>query len=259
MVPTMPSGAAIKFRRAQRHLQELQRLATEYLESKPFELAENVEPGTGDKVISVSSARQPDPEISAVIGDVIHNARSALDQLTWSLVERDGGTPGRRTYFPTGETKSKFAKSVKEALDEAAVSTRDRVRALAVHPGGDEKLWLLHQLDVEDKHRLLIPVGMAYGAFNLHAVLPGFDGGDPIEAPPIAIRPADRMYPLQTGDEILRVSKAALDSEGEFATKYSFRFDLVFGGGSLIADGQLVVATLTDIVAHAEQTALTLV
>lgn len=250
----------MKFARARLHLREVSRLAEDYLGSQPFELVEQEDEATGDLSTRIHVARQPPEDMSSVIGDVVHNARSALDQLAWYLVDRDGGLPGRHTYFPTGETKSKFAKSVKQSLAGASSQTRENVRRLAVHPGGDESLWLLHQLDVEDKHRLLIPVGMAYGAVNLHITFPGFDGGDPIVVPPIGIEPADRMYPLREGDEIFRVAKAARDSEDDgFPTKYSFRFELVFGGGSLVAEGKPVTTTLTDLVAHAEQQALTLV
>lgn len=37
---------------------------------------------------------------SAIAGDAIHNARSALDHLAWQLVLANGGTPGRPTSFP---------------------------------------------------------------------------------------------------------------------------------------------------------------
>lgn len=249
----------MKFSRARTHLDELDTQLKKYLDSQPFELMEQEEATTGDLITSVHVAKQPSAVMSAVIGDVVHNARSALDQLAWYLVERDGGSPDKFTYFPTGETKSKFGKSVKEALRGAAAQTRDRVRALAVHPGGDEDLWLLHQLDIEDKHRLLIPVGMAYGALNLHATFRGFEGVEGVEFPPIAIAPADRMYPLREGDEIFRIARAARESEGDdFQTRYSFTFDLAFGGSSPTAAGKLIKPTLADLVTHAERQMLTL-
>lgn len=249
----------MKFRRARTHLDELDIQLREYLGSQPFELMEQEEATTGDLTTRVHVAKQPPVAMSAVIGDIVHNARSALDQLAWYLVERDGGSPDKFTYFPTGETKSKFGKSVKEALRGAAAQTRDHVRALAVHPGGDEDLWLLHQLDIEDKHRLLIPVGMAYGAVNLHATFRGLDGGERVEFPPIAIAPADRMYPLHEGDEIFRIARTARESEsGDFQTRYSFAFDLAFGGPSLAAAGKPIKPTLADLVTHAERQMMTL-
>src|SRR5690606_21763862 len=38
--------------------------------------------------------------VSAIVGDVLHNLRSALDQLAWQLVLFDGGTPNQLTTFP---------------------------------------------------------------------------------------------------------------------------------------------------------------
>lgn len=257
--PVLPPGATLKFARARAHLRELKTQTAEYRAAEPFKIVEYEDTSTGDLVTRVDAATQPSADLSVVIGDVVHNARSALDQLAWYLVERDGGTPGKFTYFPTGETKSKFVKSVKEALAGTVESTRVRVRALAVYPGGDEELWLLHQLDIEDKHRLLIPVGMAYGAFNLHVKVDGFGDGKLLEVPPVAFRPADAMYPLKVDDEIFRVAKAARETDqGVIQMTHSFRFDLAFGGASLVAAGKPLSPTLDDLVDHAEQQARTL-
>jgi hypothetical protein len=253
-----PQGVALKFARARVHLDELDAQLREYLDSEQFAVMEQEDASTGDLLTRVHVARQPPAEMSVVIGDVVHNARSALDHLAWHLVERDGGSPDKHTYFPAGETKSNFASAVKDSLRHASAVTRDRVRALAVHPGGDEDLWLLHQLDIEDKHRLLIPVGMAYKSFNLHMTFRGFGDG-PVVMPPISLVPADRSYPLSEGDIIFRVAKAARESTDDpFKSQYSFSFDLAFGGSSLVAAGKPIKPTLPDLVAHAEQQALAL-
>ncbi len=44
------------------------------------------------------------PYFSVVVGDVIHNLRSALDHLAWQLVILDGGQPNDSTQFPIYES-----------------------------------------------------------------------------------------------------------------------------------------------------------
>ena len=41
-----------------------------------------------------------DVEWSLILGDLLHNLRSALDHLAWQLVVDGGGTPSQDTNFP---------------------------------------------------------------------------------------------------------------------------------------------------------------
>ncbi|MGO4299347.1 hypothetical protein [Leifsonia sp. RAF41] len=42
---------------------------------------------------------------STIVGDVVHNARSALDLLAGKLILADGAIPSRSTQFPIGEAE----------------------------------------------------------------------------------------------------------------------------------------------------------
>jgi hypothetical protein len=83
----------------------------------------------------------------------------------------------------------------------------DVIRGLEPFQGGrDERLWCLDYLDVADKHHLLILVGSAFRnliinpAVEMRKHLPA--DWPPIPDMPIALLPADRMFPLKDGDEL---------------------------------------------------------
>jgi hypothetical protein len=101
-----------------------------------------------------------------IIGDAVHNLRSALDHLAWQLVESHAaitpGAPGpdENTAFPIYQTapKKKFAALAKvQGMGPGAVSL---LESLQPYNCGDNTLWELSKLDNIDKHRLLLVVAL---------------------------------------------------------------------------------------------------
>jgi hypothetical protein len=103
-------------------------------------------------------------DLSAAVGDVIHNLRAALDLLAWQLVEANGARPRiPENAFPIGPrgplTSNGWRDSVHHRLRGASDDVLDAVIGMAPFADGasqDHDLWVLHQLDIIDKHRLLI-------------------------------------------------------------------------------------------------------
>jgi hypothetical protein len=50
----------------------------------------------GSASLYVSDVKSVPDDISPIIGDAIHNLRTALDYLMWQLVESGGGVPDKR-------------------------------------------------------------------------------------------------------------------------------------------------------------------
>ncbi|MFC5947069.1 hypothetical protein ACFQH9_02100 [Pseudonocardia lutea] len=246
-------GVWVKFARADRHFKELRDAVRAYLETDPYQVYEEEEPETGALVTRVRVVADPPVELAAILGDVFHNARSALDHLACYLVERDGGTPDKGTYFPTGKSKSEFSKAVKDKLRGTAEPTKERVRALEVYPSGDDDLWLLHQLDIDDKHKLLIAVGMSYSSLNMHSAM--LFQGEIVEFPPLAIIPEDKMHGLKDGDVVFRVMKEARESGGDaFRSKYTFTFALGFINPTT-GEAEDILQTTERLLQHAKDVA----
>lgn len=107
------------------------------------------------------------PMIFAVlIGDVLHNARSALDHLAYCLAARSGRKENklRQTQFPIivdGDdwSRERVANMVRyiNPDDRALIEAHQPFRSID-HPPADHVLATLNTLSNRDKHRLLIPV-----------------------------------------------------------------------------------------------------
>jgi hypothetical protein len=253
VMPTA-EGVNLKFQRARDHAADLEQKVRRFLDSNPFEVYEEEEQSTGDLLTCVRVHRQPPPELSLIIGDLIHDCRTALDHLAWQLVLANGNQPDEKTMFPIARSKNAFPSYAQKCLKGASKQTISGIEKLRPYQGGDERFWRLHRLDIEDKHRLLIPVGAAYRNFEM---LTSFLGTERIPAatfPPLPIRPADRQYPLQDGAIVLRIMKAARESQqqGMMRTEHRFTFEVAFSDDTAVA-GEPITPTLANLVDEIHQ------
>lgn len=152
----------LKVERAKSHIDELDRVIAEHKTNKPpiVEYADRIGPdGVTRKTLSVI-AKAPPPITSAIIGDAIHNLRSALDLMAVRLVELTGAD-GEDTSFPFGKDEKSFLKEIKNKnFDKASPIDQAELIALRPYNGGDDKLFALHKLNILDKHKRIIPSGV---------------------------------------------------------------------------------------------------
>lgn len=234
-----------KFDRSRQHGRELASRIEEYLGSDPFSVLA-VEDSGGDLVYRVQVNQSLPSQLSLLLGDAIHNARSALDYLAWQLVIAGGGTPDVNTSFPIADSQEKFNSICSKKLRGATIGAIEATGSLRPFGGGDDRFWRLHKLDIEDKHHLLIPVGAAHASVNVSVSLPG--------SPPVVLNlaPANRAYPLQDGTAVYRVMHAARESADDgIGGKPSFSFEVAFGEG-VIVSGEPIVPTLMELIEGVE-------
>lgn len=123
---------------------------------------------------------------SLLVGDCLHNLRSSLDHLAWQLVRCDGATPSRRTAFPTEKAEG--------AIIEPRVSSvvMERIGQLfsgdSLWPDFASQVKDLHELDIWDKHRLLVVVSAVADIAHMRHTA---DHEEWLERPP-RVRFADR-------------------------------------------------------------------
>ena len=246
-----------KLGRARAHLAELEKDTQAYLASDPFEVYADAEPDRGPITYRVHVRAEPPEHLGLLLGDALHNARTALDHVVCRLVEDGGGTVTQDTMFPTNRKSSDWPKTVKKKLAGASAAARAAVMATNAYPGGDNQLWALHQLDISDKHKVLIPVAMHLGAVNMrvgHAVF-----GD--EAPLLPICPAD-VIRIVEGVAIFSIAEQPRFAEQRppaLQSDYSFRFDLGLDSNGLLGPRPVhLVPTATALIDHAEAVALDL-
>ena len=78
-----------KLRRANTHLETLAKLVDDFAATEPYTL--DPEPGEGVVAYRLHIRREAPAEISTVVGDVLHNLRSALDSVAYELAVQAKG------------------------------------------------------------------------------------------------------------------------------------------------------------------------
>jgi len=84
----------LKLGRAKVHMEGLYDLIHRWLQDDPCKVEPQLNPQTGEVIVYAEPTREPPvEEWSVIIGDIIHNLRSALDQLVWALTVAYQSTP----------------------------------------------------------------------------------------------------------------------------------------------------------------------
>lgn len=239
------AGVRTKIERAKTHLKELESQVATFLESKPFILEMEEDARAGSQLYRVR-IRQPIPSCWAgIVGDVIHNLRSALDLLAVALVIANGHTSKSaitETYFPIAANRESFSTG---KIRRASPSALRIIRRLKPYKGGADAFWQLHQLDILDKHSLLIPVGAAHTHVGIRFRMAVPWEQEPIVFPPIFLNPAYRQFPLEDGAEVFRFNagEGTKPEPGDVQCV----FTIAFGEGQIV-DGEPLVPTLRNFI-----------
>jgi len=234
MATSRISGIYLKIERAKKHIADLDVAIRAFCESKPYTIATKPHPIAEIQHTTLYVSRvEPVPEdIGLIAGDVIHNLRSSLDHLAWQLIEANGGTPGKGTYFPISESAEKYAAAIKRGVvDGMSVGAQKLIADSQRHASGDNTLWFIHELDIVDKHRLLITAVSSMDSWGVEAFV-----GDTMWFK------EGMFFPLEVGYEIVNIPTSTYKRERH--ENFKLGIDVAFGKPE-IAEGHLVLLALT--------------
>jgi hypothetical protein len=118
-------GPIAKLDRAKTHFQALNKSIGAFKRSKTHDfIVTKFDPNTGEQVVNLKILKEPkNPEWGLVLGDMVHNLRSALDHLVWQLVILNGKKPRRQNQFPIIGAKNEYW----EVPADRSESVRDRM------------------------------------------------------------------------------------------------------------------------------------
>jgi hypothetical protein len=160
---TYLNGVDAKITRAKHHLLDLEQRIAHVIGPDLQRYAFRHDPQTGNHVITVYGVPLIDPQWSCIVGDCVHNLRSALDHLAHQLVIIDGGQPGKQTYFPIRDQPLyKGQRRLGAPLNPVIrdMNIRDAIEKVQPYnlpvPLAHHHLWITNRLDIIDKHRLLL-------------------------------------------------------------------------------------------------------
>ena len=174
----------LRLDRALQHLRSLETEARRWRQGHPYRVTHEPDPQTSKKRIRVEVLEQPPAAIRLLIGDCVHNLRSALDNLIYELLVARHGDPPPTKFVEYSEfpifSQPMSAKARKRRIGGIAPVVRTIIEGLQPYNRGQkfasDPLWVLHELSRIDKHRLPLVVLMVPAAF-------AFFKGEPTGAP----------------------------------------------------------------------------
>jgi len=145
--------ARLKAEWAEHHIHELFGKCRALLDSDLARLAVENDAEAGQQRVKTISMTEFPPSIPLIIGDIVHNLRTAFDYIMVAI------TGEKWMALPTTKTRDKVIATghygtIETRMPEFAKFILDVIQP---YQGGQFLLWELSQLDRIDKHRLIIP------------------------------------------------------------------------------------------------------
>jgi hypothetical protein len=244
----------VKVDRAKKHLIDLQLEVNRFFRPPyPYEILSEDNRDTRERTYYLRVHKETPSDLSTLIGDVAQNLRSALDHLAWHLVKNSPvtpKTPDRRIYFPIFETAEEYrrGKSGKiQGVTGAAIEAIDVIKPYYRLDGvgiGNPALYWLSEINIQDKHRLLIPVWTAAPARSItksrrlemaNVLLSAFGSESTDVMVPSLVPPG----PLEDGSKLCTLPISEVDDN------MKFRFQVAFGEPEGIR-GKEIISTLSN-------------
>jgi hypothetical protein len=226
-------GARSKIKWAKKHIADLSKERVTFLGSNSYYGIPKFDAETNRTRFILESVPDVPAEIRMLLGDVAHNLRTALDHLACELV-RSTGTAEPKVYFPICESEQIYKAESGGKTKGMPDSAKKLIDRLCPYGGGDHLLWGLHQLDIIDKHRLLLTATLKTGSWS------------------VTLDQTDRDYnfafvaALKAGDVI-----GDLEGNHESDKKMSVTPDIAFGEPEVFV-GDALFPTLTILANYVE-------
>jgi hypothetical protein len=226
----MTASFTMKLTRADEHLKVVDNGIVEFLKTGPYEV---ITEQVGNQIRArVVYQHLPPDRLLMLIGDTVHNLRSALGHLAWSLA---GTSADKRTEFPILIDRTKFFTEGKDKMHDMPAPAQNIIETLQPYhqrhglPKEKELLWVLQNLDIEDKHH------------TLNLVASGVMGNVNVSSsrahPAPGLTMVTGYMPLADGAEIFSTTAPADVTQVRDSSRYTF--DVAFdpagpaGGASL--------------------------
>ena len=154
----------LKLDRASHHLACLDAKVREWTEGKPHRYVTKIDRKSHKKFVNIRLLKPPPDEFRLIIGDCLHNLRSALDSLVYELALAYNDIyplPEDRAKvleFPIFGNRMLDAKECRNKIGCLHLNAQAAIKGLQPYNRGNEfasdPLWKLHRLSNVDKHRV---------------------------------------------------------------------------------------------------------
>lgn len=260
-----PNSLLLKFNRAHQHLQELEGEVQRWLTGNHYSVATKPDSERPYYVVLVTAEPIPFDPFAVLISDVLHNLRSGLDHIAYTLaanftiplpqeiaeqsefpifgdVDRKGQSgAGARLFRDSGLRKIRGVAPAAQAIIES-LQPYHRGHGFVSDP-----LWKLHELSRIDKHRLFHPIAYHFTG----AIL------DPYKSFNAQLSGTISVYggPVERDTKIVRYPAEPVNPGLEMHVDFKPAIGIAFPMGSVAANEEIVGA-LAGIYNHIVQQVL---
>lgn len=155
-----------KVERATKHIHDLNELLASFTQSNFYSVSIQEHNGINWLHVDVDKSTFPTIDAALIIGDALHNLKSALDILYFQATHETAGVTDHRTRFPIRQDRQKLVAAINGGLKQKSLADNPSARAIQdvlinvvkAYQTGNRSLWALHDMNIMDKHQLLIPV-----------------------------------------------------------------------------------------------------
>lgn len=235
----MFESALLKLERANKHILAFSDAYQRFIDGRPVSLRCD---GRHQGLSYFLTLDQSPVDAMIIAGDALHNLRSALDHCVWELWTHDVPPMQRARNWHKG-IKFPTCSSVKIDYDASvrgmATPRADAIQLLLdleVYPSGNgAPLLALHNLDITDKHLILIPLVTRFQVSGLRVRHINMDGTE--TTGPLGVRQGEMML-TPDGEthfgshfaigNIGYYSKDPTQPQLEFSDDYSVEFEMLF-------------------------------
>jgi hypothetical protein len=218
-----------KVTRAKQHIQDFQLRLRAFYDTNPYEVRTKVDPQAGKRIYYVARADPVPDALAAIAADALQNLHAPLDHIAHQLVlnARGGAQPKKPVHFPFSKSADDYPSRRKSEIQGVRQDVVDAIDATEPYKGGKgHALWQLHQLNVADKHHLLVGAATIASGVDispdLNAWLRSVGASEDVRVPPLFVREADRQ-PVKVGYELY-----IEPIEHEVHKDRQFTFDVAF-------------------------------
>ena len=165
-------------------MQELQQQFTAFRNSGAYQLLTYTDMDAGEEIIQVRIDYEPPPMLGIIVGEVVHNLRSALDHLACVVPLISGAKRPPKPQFPVfdlrdpdpaNRRRSAFTRDYKARIGNVTPRVYNIIESVQpYHPAnsGWHPLGLLEALWNWDKHNAIHVIAANFGATNVPEGIP---------------------------------------------------------------------------------------
>ena len=175
LAPDSLIGSRLKLERAKTHITDLKAAIKIFFEDSAYSVVGDTDYETGDGVFKIRMQKPIPDEFSLLIGDAVHNLRTAMDHIICDLIRiaTSGDSDANGRGMPTGPRAKRYKPGKVAKIAGLPAEAERLVCSLHCRKRWQQSAYALNLLDVWDKHNRILTACVAVPIVTAQAVVPG--------------------------------------------------------------------------------------